>query len=158
MYRYADGSVAASQSEAPAATATVSATSSTSGKMSAKGVSQCVKRISGGSTYMDNCLISWGAITWSMTYRANYRYNSSGSSIYSVRGLTYGGAGSSGNGQVGVIHSLAGKNDRSMAQGHVDQGATVFTGRLACPSTSAERSHDGIIRSTNGCITNRRRQ
>ncbi|MGH3566257.1 MAG: hypothetical protein ACRDRH_09540 [Pseudonocardia sp.] len=117
--RYADGSVTVARIEEP---------DPTSGLVAPRKISGCHKRMSDGSTFADGCLISWDAVSWSMSFRADYRFNSGGSSIYRVYGHTYGGAGTISDPKLTVLHSPAGKKDSSRAQGSVTQkGGGVFT-------------------------------
>lgn len=122
IHRFADRSVAVARIEDP---------SPAIGNIAPQKISNCHKRQGepGNSTYMDNCLISWDAISWSMSFRADYRFNSGGSSIYRVSALTYGGAGDLSNPKVEVVKSPAGRKDTSRAQGSVTQKGGGFFSR-----------------------------
>lgn len=119
--RYADGSLTVSAVEDPAADANV---------IRVNDITACSKRTQGVNTFLTHCSISWNAITWSMGYFADYRFNSAGpapgSAIYKAYGITIGGAGTFEDKQTSVLHSPAGKNDKSHARGQVDQSTALF--------------------------------
>jgi hypothetical protein len=76
---------------------------------------------------MANCLISWDAVSWSMDYRADYRFNATSSVITKVRALHYGGAGSLSNGRLEIVTPRGTKTVKSHARGSVDQSTPAFT-------------------------------
>jgi hypothetical protein len=120
-YRFRDGSIALSGQQVD------TSQREESSRFAPQGIAECEKIDTGGTLYMNNCRISWEAITWSMDFRATYRINHGGTAIASVAGLHYGGVGSLSNARLEIIRSSAPRGSYSLARGSVDQGTELFT-------------------------------
>jgi hypothetical protein len=98
--RFADGSVSVERRENPSG--------KNSGQVSPQSITGCSTYQQQDIRVFTNCLVAWDAVTWSMTYRANYDWYQFGSNISYVGGITYGGAGSFSDVRTEIINGHGG--------------------------------------------------